>query len=192
MTRSHTTILRHTGCAIVLLASVANIPAGHAEGQSCLTELERKIEADHRPVSSVLPHQFGAMLRDGAATLVLDVRERAEFDVSHVPGAIHVDPDMTADEFLAKFGDRIEGKSILLYCSVGVRSSRLAQRIDSKVREKGANGAFNLRGGIFAMHNYGLKLTEASQPTDWVHPYSRAWSRYLDFPNYARFSPPRR
>lgn len=189
MTCYRTPLLRLAAGTIALLAAFAPSSAGRAEGQSCLTDLERKIEADYRGVASVLPHQFGAMLRDGAATLVLDARERAEFDVSHAPGAIHVDPDMTADEFLAQFGDRIAGKAVLLYCSVGVRSSRLAQRIDSKVREKGGKGTFNLRGGIFAMHNYGYRLTDASQSTEWVHPYSRAWSRFLDFPNYSRFSP---
>ena len=98
-----------------------------------------------------------------------------------------MEPDIDPDEFALRFGDQIQGKTVVLYCSVGVRSSRLAQAIGDRALAGGARGVYNLRGGIFAWHNYGQKLAVAGRKSDVVHPYSRAWSRYLDFPNYTSY-----
>jgi rhodanese-related sulfurtransferase len=172
---------------LAVVSALLSLGPARAEGQQCLSELERKVETDHPTVRSLLPQQFRDMTRDQSNVVVLDVRNRSEFDVSHIPGAEHVEPDMTADAFMARFGDRIAGKTVVLYCSVGVRSSRLAHRIDASVRASGGLGAHNLRGGIFAWHNYGKQLRDQGVATDHVHPYSRSWSRYLDFPDFARY-----
>lgn len=169
--------------AVLGISSVAV----HGAGQQCMNEMERKVERDHPGVQSMIPQHFEAMLNGREPLLVLDVREKAEFDVSHLPGAEHVDPDMSSADFLARFGDAIAGRLVVLYCSVGVRSSRLAGVIGEDAIRRGATGVYNLRGGIFAWHNYGQKLRTPGEARDVVHPYSRAWSSYLDFPNYARY-----
>jgi rhodanese-related sulfurtransferase len=177
---------------VLTLAVLAGLSvAARSEGQSCLTDLERKIEQSHAGVAGLTPQQFQTMLRDPdlPPPLVLDVREESEFAVSHVPGAERVDPGIDADVFMSRFGDGLAGRNVIVYCSVGVRSSRLAQRIEAAARRSGAKGVFNLRGGIFAWHNYGLALKAAGARTDLVHPFSRSWAYYLDFPNYSRLEP---
>lgn len=157
-----------------------------AEGQGSLVQFERQIEQSYPDVKSVLPQKIGPGGVDLTDALILDVRERQEFEVSHVPGAFHVAPDLTAAEFLKRFGDRARGRPVVLYCTVGVRSSELALRLSKPAREAGALGVYNLKGGILARHNYGLRLERDGRATDDVHPYSRRWSKYLDFPEYAR------
>lgn len=169
-----------------LLPASALAPA-LADGQTCLSELERKVETDHAGVRSLLPQQFSDMLRQGEDVIILDVRDKSEFNVSRIPGAVHVEPGISTREFRTRFRDVLAGKTVLLYCSVGVRSSRLAQRIEAVAREAGAKGAYNLRGGVFAWHNYGKQLAEDRGGTDLVHPYGTSWSRYLDFPELATY-----
>ena len=83
--------------------------------------------------------------------LVLDVRESEEFAVD------------------------IAGKHVLLYCSVGQRSSSLADRVTDVVESAGGQGVANLQGGIFRWQGEGGPLVNADGPTDAVHPYNRFW-----------------
>lgn len=169
-----------------LAAAASTFDAARADGQGSLIQLERQIERAYPDVQSVLPQKIGPQGLEIANALVLDVRERHEYQVSHVPGAVHVDPDMTAEEFVQQFADRARGRPVVLYCTVGMRSAELAQRLSKPARAAGAIGVYNLRGGILARHNYGLRLEREGRATDHVHPYSSRWSRYLDFPEYAR------
>jgi rhodanese-related sulfurtransferase len=179
---------RRIGMALVACATVGALPAmARAEGQLCLNDLEKQIEKDYTAVGSLFPHQAHDLLRAGEDVLLLDVRDAAEFEISHLPGAVLIDPEISADQFMARFGSQLAGKKVLLYCSVGVRSSRLGERIRAEAAQRGATGVYNIRGGIFAWHNYGKRLDRSKGQTELVHPYSTRWSRYLDFPNYTSF-----
>ena len=107
--------------------------------------------------------------------LVLDVRESEECAVSRLPGAVRVAPQLSAKEFAARFADDIAGKHVLLYCSVGQRSSSLADRVTDVVESAGGQGVANLQGGIFRWQGEGGPLVNADGPTDAVHPYNRFW-----------------
>lgn len=179
----------HRRAIVAAMLCTGMLEVAHADGQQCLSALERTIEGEHRNVRSLLPQQFDELARNGTPVLLLDVREPAEYAVSGIPGAIRVDPSISAEQFLQRFGDWLNGRTVVLYCSVGVRSSRLVERIDGVARQRGADDVVNLRGGIFAWHNYGRRLHQSAMPTDFVHPYSRRWSRYLDFPELARSKP---
>lgn len=166
-----------------LLAPVAAL----ADGQASLTEIEARVERDFPRVPSLVPQQAETLMREAGKVLVLDVREADEYAVSHVPGAVRVDPGLSAAQFRSRFGAGLKDRTVIVYCSVGVRSSKLAERIEDVTRAAGAAGVYNLKGGIFAWHNFGLGLRRGPQLTEFVHPYSRSWARYLDFPNYARY-----
>lgn len=157
-----------------------------AAGQRSLVELEDKVARDYPAAPTLLPEGL-ELLRESGEFLLLDVRDRAEYDVSHLPGAVHVDPDIATAEFMRRFASKAQGKLVVLYCSVGVRSSRLAGRVDRSLKDAGALGAVNLRGGIFAWHNTGRKLKGNEGREDRIHPYSRHWSYYLDFDNYTSY-----
>ena len=113
------------------------------------------------------------------APLIFDVREKSEHAVSHLAGAIQVKPEITAADFMRKFGGRFRGRTVIVYCSVGVRSMRLAARIQVATKAAGAKATYNLAGGIFNWHNQSRPLMSKSGWTERVHPYNWRWSRLV-------------
>jgi rhodanese-related sulfurtransferase len=157
-------------------------------GHRGLVDLEQDVARDYPGAPSLLPEQFEQLLKSGVPVLLLDARDHHEFAVSHIPGAQHVSPDISVARFMDRFGKAAQGKKVVVYCSVGVRSSRLAERVNTALARAGSRGAVNLRGGIFAWHNTGRNLKGDGTSTQFVHPFDRHWSRYIDFDNYTRYA----
>ena len=105
--------------------------------------------------------------------LLVDVRERAEYDLSHIAGAIHSAPDSSdADALLAAAA----GRPIVLYCSVGYRSSAKAQAL----LHAGASSVANLEGSVFMWANEGHPVERDGETVREVHPYNRVWGMLLN------------
>ncbi len=167
--------------AIVLTALVLgglhNVVAN--DGYS-LPKLEQTIAKRFPTVDSLSLQQFQAGHQGKQDVIVLDVREAGEFDVSRLTHSERVDPGISKSEFLKRFAGKAQGKTFVLYCSVGYRSSKLAASIQQSLKQAGARGVYNLQGGIFAWHNDKKPLVKADKtPTRLVHPYSAKWGRYL-------------
>lgn len=111
--------------------------------------------------------------------LLFDVRERAEYDVSHLRAAHHLDPEMTSDAFFDTFGSMIQGKNLVFYCSVGDRSSLFVERVQKQALREGALGLYNLRGGIFRWYNEGHPVVDRKGETDAIHPYDAEWGKLV-------------
>ena len=105
--------------------------------------------------------------------VLLDVRTKEEWDVSHIPGARRLDP--TAPIEKAKSGISKE-TPIVTYCAVGYRSGALA----TKLREAGFTNVRNLEGSIFQWANERRPLVRENKPVTIVHPYSSLWGRLLN------------
>jgi rhodanese-related sulfurtransferase len=86
---------------------------------------------------------------------------------------------------LARARDRV----VIFYCSVGQRSSRMADEAGPALRGRGARAIYNLRGGVFAWHDEARPLVDAFGSTPYVHPFSGAWGRLLSRPDLARMQP---
>lgn len=172
MTRSRPTIRSLRGTALVLLLAVA--PA-------CM-DLEDIVYMAYRqyPVPQISTADFAAARADSAtALLVFDTRDPDEFAVSHLPGAIPVDPDIDGETFLAQFGDSLDGRRVVFYCSVGWRSSAVLSRVVEGARERGALSLANLRGGLFQWYNEGRPVVDAAGETDAIHPFGEMWEGLL-------------
>ncbi|MEM8647408.1 MAG: rhodanese-like domain-containing protein, partial [Pseudomonadota bacterium] len=126
---------------------------------------------------------------DADDIIIFDVREKGEFAVSHLSNAIRIDPDTRPAEFMRKHADRIAGKTILVYCSVGVRSSALAARLARVLKREGDTKIYNLTGGIFQWHNEGRPLTRGDESTRFVHPYNRSWGQLLSNRELISYTP---
>ena len=109
----------------------------------------------------------------GSALVLFDTRTRAEFDVSHIPGAVHLDPETRDFSPLDTLG---RDAQIITYCSVGYRSSEMAARLE----EAGFVNVSNVRGSIFRWANEGRTVVRDGQPVREVHPYDGIWGRLLD------------
>ena len=186
-------ILRTSALAVLASATLAALSqSAAAGGQMSLIELEGKVSRDYQDISHVIPEQLEAAMRHPEALLLLDARDAEEIAVSRLPGAVAVDPDISTDDFMQRFAAAARSKDVVIYCSVGVRSSKLATRVRAAVLATGARSVANLQGGIFAMHNTGRTLVDGTGAIDFVHPYSRWWSSYLDFDDLARYRADRR
>jgi rhodanese-related sulfurtransferase len=110
--------------------------------------------------------------------VLFDVREQEEYELGHLPGAIRVDPDMSAEAFYQAYGDRLAGRPAIFYCSVGVRSSQLAKRLAANPEPERPAAVFNLSGGVFRWVVEGRELVVGSAPGR-LHPYDADWQQLL-------------
>ena len=104
-------------------------------------------------------------------TVLLDARAPEELAVSHLDGAIRIDPD--APDF-DSLGISTEAR-VVVYCSVGYRSAAVAEALTAA----GVKRVYNLRGGIFGWANDGRPIVRDGAPADAVHPYDALWGRFL-------------
>ena len=102
---------------------------------------------------------------------LIDVRKREEYEVSHLPDALHL-PTVEAIQRAAIPANA----TLVLYCSVGYRSARVAQQL----QETGYKNVMNLEGSMFEWYNRGHPVVVDSQPVEQVHPYSRIWGLLLE------------
>ena len=105
-------------------------------------------------------------------TIFLDAREREEYEVSHIPGALWVG-FRTFD--LENIPKEFKGKHLVVYCSVGYRS----QKVTRKLRRAGYTRAQNLYGGIFEWVNQGHPVVDEKGTTQNIHGYSKSWAIWL-------------
>lgn len=122
---------------------------------------------------------FDAKLKSAAPPLLIDVRDDAEYSVSHLAGAERVAPDAPVAGVIAKLATQVPGRDVVFYCSVGMRSSVMALETQDALIKAGARSVSNLRGGAFAWHNAGRALVDASGPTDKIHPYNAKWGELV-------------
>lgn len=116
-------------------------------------------------------------LQDGArpAPLLVDTRTAAEYADGHLPGALHAESVAQLRRLLAT---QPRERPVVLYCSVGYRSSALATALRRQGVEAGTP-VYNLEGSIFEWANAGHPVVKADRPTTQVHPYDRRWGTLL-------------
>nr|WP_299387505.1 rhodanese-like domain-containing protein [Allomuricauda sp.] len=106
--------------------------------------------------------------------VILDARERVEFEISHLQDAVWVGYDDFSLERVAFVPNK--STPIIIYCSVGVRS----EDIGEKFKLAGYTQVKNLYGGIFEWINKGYTVFDMEQrPTEKVHPFSKYWGLLL-------------
>ena len=112
--------------------------------------------------------------------VLLDVRTKAEYEVSHLAHAIQVEPG-SDPAALHLSGDQ----PIVTYCSVGYRSSAFAEKLD----KAGFKNVVNLDGSIFQWTNENRPLVNDAGQTDKVHPFNALWGTLLDKSHRAGVTP---
>ena len=154
---------------LVLAFVLGLVVSGQAIGW---TLVNAKIRSEFPDVPRISTPELAAWLNDGTrpAPVLLDVREHAEFEVSHLRNARHVAPDADAAVIALP-----KEQPIVTYCSVGYRSGAFAQ----KLRDAGYPKVLNLEGSIFQWANEGRPVFRADAKVEQVHPYARTWGLLL-------------
>ena len=105
--------------------------------------------------------------------LLLDVREPAEFAVSHLPGARNVP---WGSDWQLALRDIPRTQAIVVYCSIGYRSSVLARKLE----QAGFVQVVNLEGSIFKWASESRPLIGPDgRAATVVHPYDTTWGSLI-------------
>jgi rhodanese-related sulfurtransferase len=123
-------------------------------------------------LTHTVPEVSVADLTLSHGTLLLDAREKPEYQVSHIANAILVGYDKLD---LSTLKNVDKHKPIIVYCSVGYRSEKVAEKLISQ----GFTNVKNLYGGIFEWKNEGKEVINDQGITENVHAFSRTWGIWL-------------
>lgn len=104
---------------------------------------------------------------------ILDSREKKEFNISHIQSSRNVGYD---NFDLKTVNDIPKGAKIYVYCSIGYRSGKIAE----KLLKNGYTNVFNVYGGIFNWANNGYPLVNSNGNTTKVHGYDSDWQQWLN------------
>lgn len=112
--------------------------------------------------------------------VILDTREKEEYDISHIPNAEFVGYKNLDWE---KLSNLEKDQPIVLYCSVGYRS----EKIGKKLKKAGFKKVYNLYGSLFEWVNDGYELEDKEgHSTKKIHTYNQKWSKWVDNKNYEK------
>ncbi len=112
-------------------------------------------------------------MQDTTAIAYIDAREKSEYNVSHIKNAVWVGYD---NFDIKRVTDVVpKDKKVIVYCSVGYRSEKIAEGI----RNSGYTDVSNLYGGIFEWKNEGLPVYNEEGETERVHAYDKVWGVWL-------------
>lgn len=129
-------------------------------------KLSRTIRADEYAIS---PTEAQVLTNP----IYLDAREAAEYQISHLPGALRIGYDRPDFSTVAQLD---KDRPIVVYCTIGYRSERMVQRL----KAKGFQQVYNLYGSIYAWSLAGLPLeNQAGMATKKIHTYNRKWGTYF-------------
>lgn len=107
--------------------------------------------------------------------LLIDTREREEYDVSKIEGAVFAGfKDFSIKQFSNLVTDKTQ--PVVVYCSLGIRS----EIIGEKLKSAGYTNVKNLYGGIFEWKNKNFEVIDSEgKNTEKIHAYSKQWGEWL-------------
>lgn len=142
------------------------------------TILKRLISRKFPSVAWLTTKELAQWLHDPTLPqpILLDARSQPEYEVSHLQHAQRIDPYHPQLETFST-----QNTPIVVYCSVGYRSARIAQQLQLE----GCDRVYNLEGSIFKWVNEGRSVFKNDSPTQQVHPYNASWGRLLKSENRA-------
>lgn len=144
-----------------------------------------QVIADKFPqVPNLTTNELATLMARGEAPLLLDYRSRAEYEVSHLAGAVWVADLKAARMEIAKVRAVDGQRKVLVYCSVGYRSADLVAQIQNLPDRGYAQELYNLKGSLFMWANEGRPMVKRvgsgpEQAALQVHPYNAGWASLL-------------
>jgi rhodanese-related sulfurtransferase len=138
--------------------------------------LQRRIAARFPEVKWISSQDLGRWQEDTGQPqpLILDARTKPEYQVSHLKGAVLIDPYRPSLQPVRQIQP---SGSIVVYSSAGYRGARVA----SWLGRTGYTSVVNLAGGLFKWVNEGRPVfQEGNRPAALVHPYDQRWGMLVD------------
>jgi rhodanese-related sulfurtransferase len=164
-------LLLSVGVPILLGALVALVA-----GRSIAFAVVHRLTARKFPeVRWIEPAELARWREDPgrAQPVVLDTRTQDEYAVSHLRGAIRIDPYRPILRPIRQFP---KDTPIVVYSSTGYRSARVARFLSGQ----NYSNVENLDGSLFQWANEGRPIFRDDHPVTEVHPYDGRWGLLLD------------
>jgi rhodanese-related sulfurtransferase len=136
-----------------------------------LEKIKAIVREAYPSVPQLSAQKLDELMQSSVSLVLVDVRSPEEFDVSHLRSAIN----LQSVEQIAEVIKERRTSNTVLYCSVGFRSTRMAQVLS----ERGAAGVMNLEGSIFQWANQGRPIYRGEVTAQEVHPYGKRWAGLL-------------
>lgn len=131
-------------------------------------QVNATIDRKYPSVKNINITNLKTLLNQGKVFVLIDVREKEEYAVSHLPTAVNIQKSAAVHY--------PKNTPIVVYCSVGVRSADFAE----KLGDLGFTSVLNLRGSIFAWANKGYPIVRGNTAVNAVHPYNKKWGKLLN------------
>lgn len=110
---------------------------------------------------------------------LVDARSTIEYSASKIKGAQFIDYDNPNFKSL----DLDKTDTIVVYCTIGYRSEKIAE----KLKKKGYKNVYNLYGGIIQWANDSNQVCSPNgMTTDFVHTYDESWGKWLTNKNFQK------
>jgi rhodanese-related sulfurtransferase len=160
--------------ALVAVVGLALVVFAFEPARDGMESMRTLVRERFPEVRQLAPADLAQWLADTnrPAPLLLDVRTPTEFAVSHLPGARQVDPAISGPALAATLSP---DRAVVVYCSVGYRSSDCATRL----LQAGFTNVMNLEGSIFQWANDGHPVERDGQRVHEVHPYNATFGKLL-------------
>ena len=126
-------------------------------------------------VAVMQPSELKSLMEAGKKLTLLDVRTREERAVSILRGALAPE-DLTPEVLARRTG--ADAGPLVIYCTVGYRSSLEARRIMAESALCPAAGVYSMPGVLAWAHGGGELVDPATgQPTRRVHTFGEKWAQ---------------
>ena len=146
---------------------------GDSAAPAYLTECESH-QRSFPEVRHMQPTELMALIDAGKPVTLLDVRAKAERDVSMIPGALSLEA-LSHEELARRTAE--ECGPLVCYCTVGYRSSLEARRIASDLQLVPALGVYSMAGILAWAHEGGELVDPATgEPTRRLHCFGAKWA----------------
>lgn len=118
-------------------------------------------------IANISPARANELLQNDEV-VIIDVRESSEYEVSHLP---------KSQRYVHGLVSNLElDTPILVYCTVGVRSGKLAKEL----QDKGFTNVSNIDLGLINWKNKGFSVVDMQErSTEKVHVYNGFFGRWL-------------
>lgn len=168
------TVLSITGLVVIMKPSTTNSSQDLSlTGRMAWPAVLKMVRSNFPDVSQIPADTLSAWLaEEDNKPILLDVRAAEEYAVSHLKDARLTPSEKEAAALLA---DTPIDRRIVVYCSVGYRSSELAEQL----MKAGYTNVHNLEGSLFVWANEGRPVYREDREVDKVHPYDGTWGKLL-------------
>ncbi len=141
-----------------------------ANGQTALDSLLQKENKESVPYITV------SELLQKENMVLLDSREKVEYETSHIENALCVGYDQFKLKKVKKLLPKDKNTPIVVYCSLGIRS----EDVGEKLQKAGYKNVYNLYGGIFEWKNQDQTVVDnKGETTENIHTFNEDWSIWL-------------